>query len=141
MASAALQVRALCLCTFCAESKLHTSRLPIRCACIAVHCAGCMWICGKCGTDFLAGAAAAVDRIASPLEGPLYTDDNGDGHNRLSPEAAIREARYDNNWDDAQNVGERHPIAPLFNTASMDPAAVPRPDAGTKALQAAGLNV
>jgi len=86
-------------------------------------------------------AAAAVDRTASPIEGPLYVDANEDGHNHLTPAAAIRQARYDNNWDNAQNEEEKHIFAPLLDSSSMDEAAQPRKDAGTKALEAAGIRV
>jgi hypothetical protein len=76
-------------------------------------------------------AAAAVDRIASPTEGPLYFDANGDGHNKLTLPAAIREARYENNWDNAQNEEQKHPFKDIFRLNDIDPATVPRKDAGT----------
>ena len=85
--------------------------------------------------------AAAVDRIASPTEGPLYVDANVDGHNTLTEPAAIREARYENNWDNAQNEEQKHPFDALLHAAAMDPAKQPRKDAGTKTLEAAGVNV
>jgi len=83
-------------------------------------------------------AAAAVDTEASPTEGPLYTDADGDGHNRLTPAAAVREARYENNWDNAQVEEQKHPFD--FRRAH-DAAMVPRKDAGTKTLEAAGVRV
>ena len=76
-------------------------------------------------------AAAAVDRIASPTEGPLYFDANGDGHNKLTLPAAIRQARYENNWDNAQNEEQKHPLKGIFRLNDIDPATVPRKDAGT----------
>jgi len=86
-------------------------------------------------------AAAAVDRMASPTERAQYTDADDDGHNRLTPSAAVREARYENNWDNAQNEEQKHPFAPLLDGAAMDEAAAPRRDKGTKAMQAAGIRV
>merc|ERR1712216_241795 len=86
-------------------------------------------------------AAAAVDRTASPIEGPLYVDANEDGHNHLTPAAAVRQARYDANWDNAQNEEQKHIFAPLLDSSSMDEAAQPRKDKGTKALEAAGIRV
>lgn len=86
-------------------------------------------------------AAAAVDRIASPTERPLYSDEDGDGHNRLTPAAAIRQARYENNWDNAINEEEKHPFAEFLHPEIHDAAAMPRRDEGTKTLEAAGINV
>jgi len=82
-----------------------------------------------------------VDRIASPTERAQYADTNGDGHNTLTPAAAIREARYQNNWDNAQNEEEQHPFAALLDGAGVDEAAQPRKDRGTKTLEAAGIRV
>jgi hypothetical protein len=83
-------------------------------------------------------AAAGVDPVASPREGPIYKDVNGDGHNRLTPQAAIREARFENNWDNMESHDGEHPFA---HAVSGDASAVPRKDAGTKALEAAGVRV
>ena len=51
------------------------------------------------------------------------------------------QARYDANWDNAQNEEQKHIFAPLLDSSSMDEAAQPRKDKGTKALEAAGIRV
>ena len=44
----------------------------------------------------------------------------------------VSSSRYENNWDNAKNEEEKHPLKGIFRLNDIDPATVPRKDAGIK---------
>mmetsp|Transcript_41389 Transcript_41389/g.130262 ORF Transcript_41389/g.130262 Transcript_41389/m.130262 type:complete len:106 (+) Transcript_41389:1396-1713(+) len=89
------------------------------------------------------GFGRAGDAGVDPINGRrvFELDPESDGKkNRLTPEAAVRQARFNANKGNAQVEEEKHLFGGTFNR-NFDRGQAPRKDAGTVALEKAGVNV